>query len=129
MTLKESALHYYLDENYNCSESIIRGANDFYKLGLTEHEFKLLAPFGAGCCSGSLCGAVAGGVATIGAMRAEESWRGSASAGITKKFVGLCRERMGSEICKELKSKNHTEALRCAKVVEITAETLEEVLK
>ena len=73
--------------------------------------------------------AVAGGVATIGMLRTEDKWRGSASAAITKKFVGLCRERMGSEICKEIKSKNHTEALRCAKVVEITAEALEEVLK
>ena len=129
MTLKEAALHYYLDENYNCSEAIIRGANDYYELNLTEKDFKLLAPFGAGCCSGSLCGAVAGGIATIGALRAEDKWRGSQSAGITKKFVGLCRERMGSELCREIKSKNHTEALRCAKVVEITAEALDEVLK
>lgn len=128
MTLKESALHYYLDENYNCSEAIIRGANDFYELGLTEREFKLLAPFGAGCCSGSLCGAVAGGVATIGMLRTEEKWRGSASAAVTKKFVELCRERMGSEICKEIKSRNHTEALRCAKVVETVAEILGELL-
>lgn len=129
MTLKEAALHYYIDGNYNCSEAILRGANDFYKLGLTEAEFKLLAPFGAGCCSGSLCGAIAGGIATIGALRTEDKWRGSASAALTKSFVTLCRERLSSELCKEIKSAHHTEKLRCAKVVEIAAETLNEVLQ
>jgi len=129
MTLKETAVRYYAEENYNCSESILRAANDVYGLGLTEREFKLLAPYGAGCCVGSLCGAVAGGVSTIGALRTEEKWRGSASMATTKKFMTLCRERMGSELCKEIKSSLNTPALRCQKVIEITADTLAEVLE
>ena len=128
MTLKEAAVRYYIEENYNCSESILRAANDVYELGLTEREFKLLAPYGAGCCVGSLCGAVAGGVSTIGALRTEDKWRGSASAKLTKTFMELCRERMGSELCKDIKSNLNSPAIRCQKVIEITADTLEEVL-
>lgn len=128
MTLKETAVNYYSEQNYNCSESILRAGNDIYKLGLTEKEFKLLAPFGAGCCCGSLCGAIAGGIAIIGALRTEDKWRGSASAALTKNFVTLCKERMGSDLCKEIKSNHSTPALRCQTVVEIAADALTEVL-
>jgi len=129
MTLKETAVHYYIDENYNCSESILRAANDVYGLELTEKDFKLLAPFGAGCCCGSLCGAIAGGISTIGALRVEDKWRGSSSAALTKDFMNLCKERMGSELCKEIKSSLNTPAIRCQRVIEITADALTEVLE
>ena len=45
--LKEKALSYY-DADYNCAESILRGGNDAYGLGLDENALKVIAGFGGG---------------------------------------------------------------------------------
>lgn len=128
MTLQEIAVKYYDTTDMNCSESIMHAANDFYQMNLNETDFKLLAGFGAGCSSGSLCGAIAAGVAVIGALKIEDQWRGSASVKITKGFIAACREKLGSELCKEIKSNHFSPAVRCEKVVSTVAQILEETL-
>lgn len=46
------------EEDYNCAEKILYGANKAYNLGLTREALKLSAGFGGGMGIESVCGAL-----------------------------------------------------------------------
>ena len=46
--LREIANDFYMNQNYNCGECILRAANKAYDLGLDERALKLASGFGAG---------------------------------------------------------------------------------
>ena len=54
--LKETAKKYYFEGNYNCAETIIRAANDFYGLKLNDRDMIMVGGFGGGMQTGSSCG-------------------------------------------------------------------------
>ena len=127
--LRDIALKYYLEQDYNCAESILRAANDKYSLGLSEETFHALGGFGGGCCSGRLCGACAAGVAAISAkyiktrLHADETAKERVSLFMTDYI-----KSMGSDLCDELKKKYYDEKLesgRCRRTVELAADLLE----
>lgn len=53
------------DQDLNCAEKILWGANQAYGLGLDHEALKLASGFGGGMGIGSLCGAVASSVMTL----------------------------------------------------------------
>lgn len=128
--LKETVLKYYLEQDYNCAESLSRGANEYYHLGLNEEALLALGGFGGGCYSGRLCGACAGSVAAISSKyihtraHAEEL----ACSRVTE-FVDAFIQTLGSDLCAELKKRYYDESLescKCVKTVELAAGVLEE---
>ena len=46
--LKDYAKKYYGD-NYNCAETIIRAANDYYGLHLNDRDMIMVGSFGSSC--------------------------------------------------------------------------------
>ena len=127
--LKERVMEYYLNQDYNCAESIIRAANDKYGLGLQEEAIHALGGFGSGCCAGRLCGTCAAGVAAISAkyihtrLHADEQAREKVS-----RFMEAFIKYMGSDLCEDLKKKfwkEELEAGRCRRTVELAADFLE----
>ena len=46
--LREIANDFYMNQNYNCGECILRAANKAYNLDLDERALKLASGFGAG---------------------------------------------------------------------------------
>ncbi len=128
--LKDVVLKYYTEQDFNCAESISRGANEYYDLGLSEEALHLLGGFGGGCCAGRLCGACAGGIAILSGMfissRAHQEDEARAHiADFTKSFM----ETLGSDLCTELKEKywdDGREAARCIVTVEKAADLLEQ---
>lgn len=48
MTLQETIQKYYVQGNYNCSETLIHAANEYYDLKLDEDSMKVLSGFGGG---------------------------------------------------------------------------------
>lgn len=53
------------EENYNCAERIIYGANKAYGLGFDKETLKLFAGYGGGMGVGEMCGAITSSVAVI----------------------------------------------------------------
>ena len=51
--LREIANDFYMNQNYNCGECILRAANKAYDLGLDERALKLASGFGAGMGCGN----------------------------------------------------------------------------
>ena len=54
--LRDNVKKYYLEQDYNCAETILRCIDEEYGIGLTEDDFKLVSAFGGGMGCGSSCG-------------------------------------------------------------------------
>lgn len=101
---EEKAL--YGNVNMNCAERILRGANEAYKLGLSEEALKLSAPFGGGMGIASVCGAITGAIMALSAMYCVGTEKNTPLKDeITIPFIKKVRFDMGGVDCKELKPK------------------------
>lgn len=128
--LKENLEKYYLAEDCNCAETILRIISDEHKLELTADEIHLLSGFGGGCGCGLLCGALAGAVAGLGRMTVQT--RAHATAGFRELCGGLCAQfesSLGGTDCAELKPKYFKPDVRCLEVLEKAADCFEAFTK
>lgn len=69
--LKDLLNTYYFDQNYNCAESVLRAANEYYDLKIEDRDMILMAGFGAGMQVGNTCGAVLGAIGALSMMYVE----------------------------------------------------------
>ncbi len=63
--LKDVAMKYYKEQNYNCAETILRAGNEYYGLELHDRDMILVGGFGGGIQSGNTCGAVLSAVSIL----------------------------------------------------------------
>ena len=128
--LKEKAKYYY-EQGYNCAEAIVHAGNDYYDLGLHEHDMRMVAGFGAGIQCGDVCGALLGSSAIISAKYIEVKAHNQPVElrKITTKLVKRFQDDMGSRLCAKVKSKFFNNEERCLNTVEASAQILEEVIK
>ena len=127
--LKDNARKYYLEQDYNCAESTIRLANDFYGLDLDEDSMKMVAGFGGGLGCEKTCGALCASIAVLGKLLVKE--RAHTAKGFSAKcgdYVDHFLKILGSTECNVLKEKYKTDAERCLKTVELNADLLEAYL-
>ncbi len=127
MTFKEAALQYYNTYDMNCAEAVLHGANDVLGLGLKDEDYKLLGAFGAGCGCGSMCGAVAAGVAVIGYVNIDTYTHQSDAAQKAAKFVREVKNRCGGELCRDLRKQFYNKTDRCGITVANVAEVLDDL--
>ena len=128
MSLKKIAETYYLD-GYNCAESLVKAGNDYYQLGLHDHDMILAAALGAGMQIGEICGALAGAACVLSGkyvkVRAHES---DTIKVLTGRLAEKFREKAGGLVCRELKEQYFQEEKRCIITVEFACDALEEVV-
>ena len=101
--LRDKVKKYYMEQDYNCAETILRCINEEYQLGLMEDDFKLVSAFGAGMGCGSSCGALCGAMAALGRMIVKT--RAHATDGfkdICGDYVASFRDKLGNIDCSEL---------------------------
>jgi len=60
------------DQDLNCAEKVLRGANQAYDLGLDLEALKLASGFGGGLGIGRVCGAVTAPVSVLGQLFVKE---------------------------------------------------------
>ncbi len=70
--LKEICEKYYYEQNYNCAETLIRAANEYYDLGLHDRDMIMLGGYGAGIQTGNTCGAVLAAVSVLSMKYVEQ---------------------------------------------------------
>lgn len=129
MKLKECAMKYYFDQNYNCAETIIHAANEYYSLGLHDYDMKLVGCYGAGIQTGNTCGAFLSAAAVL-SMKYIEA-KAHESADIRAAAMLLTRrfnEKLTSTVCREIKPVFFNRETRCQKTVETACDVLEEVI-
>ena len=129
-TLKDSVLKFYLEQDYNCAESLSRGANEYYQLGLNEDALLALGGFGGGCYSGRMCGACSGSVAAISSKYIHtRAHAEDLACSRVNEFVNAFVELFGTEMCEEIKKVHYKEELGtccCRETVEMAAELLDQ---
>lgn len=127
--LKDCMYKFYLEQNYNCAESVIRAANEYYGLGLDEKAMIMTGVYGAGIQTGNTCGAILSGAAVLSLKyvpaKAHES---EDIKPVTTKFIREFNQIYGGIRCTEIKPKSFKTEYRCLKTVECVCDTLEKVI-
>lgn len=127
--LKDLYAKYYFDQNYNCAETILRAANEYYNLGLHDRDMILVGGFGAGIQSGNTCGAVLSAVSILSMKYVEAKAHESEDIRpVTVKLIRKFNEKYGSIQCRDIKPQSFKPEYRCQKTIEAACDILEEVL-
>lgn len=127
--LKDEIKKYYFDQNYNCAETILRAANDYYNLGLHDNDMKMVGAYGAGIQCGNTCGAILSAAAVL-SMKYIET-KAHESENIRALGTNLIRKfnmQYGSVLCKDIKPHSFKPECRCQLTVESACDILEEVI-
>lgn len=118
------------EQDFNCAEKILNGANQVYGLNLPAEALKLAAGFGGGMGIENTCGALTGGVMVLSHMFVKE--RGHESTRIkelTQELFSTFEAKMGSIVCAPLKKDYRTEELGCTNVIIAAAEVLDTIIE
>jgi Xaa-Pro dipeptidase len=128
--LTDKVMKYYLEDNdLNCAETMIYGANEEYDLNMSEDALKTMSAFGGGMAVESVCGALTGAVAALGVMfTGDKSIDKDRRKEIIADFYREFEKKLGTDNCELLKEKYRDEVDGCLKVVELSAEVLEEIV-
>lgn len=118
------------EQDFNCAEKILNGANKAYGLNLPAEALKLAAGFGGGMGIENTCGALTGAVMVLSHMFVKE--RGHESTRIkelTQELFSTFEAKMGSIVCAPLKKDYRTEELGCTNVIIAAAEVLDAIVE
>lgn len=128
--LKDIANKYYLSDNYNCAETIIRAANEYYCLDLHDRDMVMVAGFGGGIQSGNVCGAVLSAVSVLSMKYVERYAHTSEDIHpITIMLIRKFKEKYESIQCRDIKPQSFKPEYRCQKTIEAACDILEETIK
>ena len=117
----------YLEKDYNCAESVLRGADQAFGLKLPEAGLKLAGGFGGGFGCGHTCGALCGAIAAISACKIKSrAHEDPAFKDVCAGFTARFQAELGGLLCSELKPRYQQEGKRCLAVVEKTMALLEQ---
>jgi C_GCAxxG_C_C family probable redox protein len=125
--LKDLIEKYYFTGNYNCAETVLHAANEYYGLELPEREMKLVSGFGAGMQTGNVCGALLAAISVLSMRYVETKAHESAEIKpvttlLTEKFMNALN---GSLLCREIKPAYFREEVRCLATVQAACDVIE----
>lgn len=127
--LKDLLPKYYFEQNYNCAETILRAANEYYNLGLHDKDMILVGAYGAGIQSGNTCGAVLSVAAILSLKYVEAKAHESEDIRpVVQKMMRKFNEKYGSILCKNIKPQSFKPEYRCQMTIETSCDILEETI-
>ncbi len=119
--LGKLALKYY-KEGYNCSQSIIKVCDDFYKLNLDSQTYDILGCVSNGFGIGSICSVFAAGVMALGLMFDEKK-----AKTMRLVFLSEANKKFGAVNCPDVRG-NMAKYGGCGRVIEETCEIIEKII-
>jgi C_GCAxxG_C_C family probable redox protein len=121
---------YGIDEDLNCAETILYGANIAYQLGFDPEDLKVAAGFGGGMAIESVCGALTAGIMVLGRLCVKEkAHESSRIKELTQELFDAYTKEMGSIYCAPLKAAHRTEEMKCRMVVLTAARILDQMVE
>ncbi len=127
--LKDHYEKYYFEQNYNCAETLIRAANDYYDLKLHDRDMVMLGAYGGGIQTGNTCGAILAAASVLSMKYVEQKAHESKDIKpITTALIREFNKKYGSVLCKDIKPQSFDPQLRCKYTVEAACEILEAVI-
>lgn len=130
MALKDVIAKYRSDAyDYSCSESTIRGCNEYYNLNMSEDSMRQMAGFSGGMYIGGLCGVNAASVAVISHMFTETvAHQTPVLPEILTEYYDLFKEKYNSIQCSYLKPVQQIKHSGCTHLIVESADILEQVI-
>lgn len=117
-------------EDFNCAEKILYGANQVYKLGLSEQSLKMAAGFGGGMAIGSVCGTLTASIMVLSILFVKDKAHESSKIkDLTQELFTSYQSEMQEINCDPLKAKYRTEELKCRMVITKAAEILDKIIE
>lgn len=127
--LKDVYAKYYFEGNYNCAETIIRAANEYYELGLHDRDMIMVGAYGAGIQCGNTCGAVLSAAAVLSMKYVEAKAHESEDIRpVVMKLMRKFQAKYGSTLCKDIKPQSFKPEYRCRMTIEASCNILEETI-
>lgn len=127
--LKDVYAKYYFEGNYNCAETIIRAANEYYELGLHDRDMLMVGAYGAGIQCGNTCGAVLSAAAVLSMKYVEAKAHESEDIKpVVMKLMRKFQAKYGSTLCKDIKPQSFKPEYRCRMTIEASCDILEETI-
>ena len=127
--LKDVHAKYYVEGNYNCAETIIRAANEYYELGLHDRDMIMVGAYGAGIQCGNTCGAVLSAAAVLSMKYVEAKAHESEDIRpVVMKLMRKFQAKYGSTLCKDIKPQSFKPEYRCRMTIEASCDILEETI-
>lgn len=127
--LKDVCQKYYFEQNYNCAETILRAANEYYDLGLHDKDMIMVGAYGAGIQCGNTCGAVLAAAAILSLNYVEAKAHESADIRpVTVKMIRKVNAKYGSVLYKDIKPQSFKPEYRCKMTVESLCDILEDTI-
>lgn len=128
--LKDLIGKYYFEQNYNCAETILRAANEYYNLQLHDKDMIMVGAYGAGIQSGNTCGAVLSVAAILSLKYVEAKAHESEDIRpVVQKMLRKFNEKYNSTLCKDIKPQSFKPEYRCKVTVETACDILEETIR
>lgn len=127
--LKDLLPKYYFEQNYNCAETILRAANEYYNLKLHDRDMILVGAYGAGIQSGNTCGAVLSAAAVLSMKYVEAKVHESEDIRpVVVKLMRKFNEKYGSTLCKDIKPQSFKPEYRCRETINTACDILEDTI-
>ena len=131
MNFNDTIKKYYLEGNYNCSETMIHAANEYYGLNLDLESMKMFSGFGTGMFVGSACGALVGSVAVLSKLVTQTKAHDQLDTlrPSIQKCVRNFKEKLGALDCKNIQPVHRTKEYRCLNTCLLAGQALEQTIK
>jgi C_GCAxxG_C_C family probable redox protein len=127
--LKDVYQKYYFEQNYNCAETLLRAANDYYDLKLHDRDMIMVGAYGAGIQCGNTCGAVLAAASVLSMKYVEAKAHESEDIRpVVMKLMRKFNAKYGSTLCKDIKPQSFKPEYRCKMTVETACDILEETI-
>lgn len=129
-TLTECCQQHYIYNNYNCSEAILHGANDYFDLNLHDQDMIMLSGFGSGMYLGMTCGALVGANAVLSLLIVKERAHEHldqlrpAAALLLRNF----KAKLGQSDCAKIKPVYWNPEEKCLHTVTLASEALDDTI-
>lgn len=118
------------EEDYNCAEKILYGANEAYDLKLSKDALKLSGGFGGGMAIEDKCGALTASIMVLGNIYINNvAHESSRIKELTQKLFTAYNSAMGSIDCAPLKDMHRKEDIGCKNVILKAAEILDDIVQ
>lgn len=119
-----------LQEDYNCAERIVYGANEAYHLGLDKNALRLAAGFGGGMGFGDACGVLTGAIMVLGRLAVVQRAHESDTIKIlSKRLHDRFMERFQQLDCGDLKGKYAVPGKGCWELLMAAGEILDDIVE
>jgi C_GCAxxG_C_C family probable redox protein len=113
-------------QDFNCAEKILYGANEAYQLGLEKNALRLSAGFGGGMGIGSVCGVLTASVMVLSCLFvSDKAHESDQIKKMTQELFQNYRQEMGEIDCRPLQTRYRTKEIKCRAVIVKAAEILD----